>query len=183
MTEWVCCRKLILKSTKLGWCWWEVGKKETSFLLREIAGNKEQRVEESHSGDKATVLNNWFLCFIPAVCVISSFLSWSSMLEILLFTCCAGERLCTIHPVNLQYLMWICTKQCKSEVAVSCDYCPYEWPSKEGCSGARTCSCCTNSVVSMSQVHPSSADTSLVVCNLQLFSSGAMAKPGKVFAV
>lgn len=35
----------------------------------------------------------------------------------------------------------------------------------------------------VSQIHPSSKDASLVLCNSQLFCSGAMAEPGEVFAV
>lgn len=57
---------------------------------------------------------------------------------------CWGEsRLrCTIHPVNLQCLKWICTKRSKCEAE------------PEVCSGARTCSRCAKSVVSISlRVH------------------------------
>lgn len=38
---------------------------------------------------------------------------------------------CTIHPVNPQYLKWICTKRCQSGAGPG------------GCSGAGTCSRCT----------------------------------------
>lgn len=113
-------------------CWWKVEKKEMSFLLREVA--ESWGWKKRHWGQRDSTKHNLFLCFIFAVPVISFSLSWSSMVEIILFTCCVGEIsgiCCTIHPVSPQYLQGICTKRCQSGAG------------QGGCSGTGTCSRCT----------------------------------------
>lgn len=61
-----------------------------SFLLREIA--ESWGWKKRHWGQRYSTKHNLFLCFIFAVSIISFSLSWSSMVEIILFTCCVGDQ-------------------------------------------------------------------------------------------
>lgn len=66
---------------------------------------------------------------------------------------------CTIHPVSPQYLKWICVKWCQSGAEPG------------GCWGEQEPAHVAQRFPGVSQVHPSSKDTSSVLCNSQLFCS------------
>lgn len=152
-------------------CWWKAEKKEINFLLREIA--ESWGWQKRHWGPRNSTKHNLFLYFILAVSIISFSLSWYSMVEIILFTCSVGDQVGFVVQFILSALSTLSEfvlNDARVELA-------------QELVGEQEPAQIAQKFPGVSQIHPSSKDASLVLCNSQLFCSGAMAEPGEVFAV
>lgn len=95
------------------------------------------------------------------------------MVEIILFTCCVGDQvgfvvqfILSTHSTLSEFV------QNDARVELGQEVVREQEPAHVA-----------QRFPGVSQVHPSSEDTSSVLRNSQLFCSGAVAKPGEVFAV